>query len=185
MGFDEELENLVSALWDLVKKGKEVLQFQAEDILFEDKRDIFNECFCRMYKEIQDKYMINTEALDRHKVAAIMMISIIKAKPLSVKDSSENFMGNYVLAADAGFNYMLDDLNRILEANSMSPIQEYAFPNVLACDTYYYKVFYRNLYYTESQLLEYNPLELADKLFLIEYITLLEKKVNMAKLRKK
>ncbi len=185
MDFDEKLKQMANELWELVKRGKDAIILQAQDIMFEDKGVQFCEFFCNMYKEIQDAYMRKSEALDRHKVAAIMMISVIEIKPLSIQEQAREFMGNYVLAADAGFNYMLDELNRVLKDNGMECILRYFFPDALACDTYYYKIFYRNLYYTEkNESWSYNPLELADKLFLLEYITLKENNVDMTKLKK-
>lgn len=184
MEFDKKLQQMALELWNLVKKGKDVIILQSKDIKFDDKSSQFCKYFCDSYKEIQDRYMREAEELDRHKVAAIMIISIIKTSPLSVKASSKEFMGNYVLATDAGLNYMLDDLNRVLKDNNLQCIQEYFFPDALACDTYYYKIFYRNLYYTDkNESWCYNPLELADKLFLFEYITLIENQIDLAKLK--
>lgn len=185
MDFDEKLQQMANELWELVKRGKDAIILQSKDIKFDDKKKQFCESYCKLYKEIQDTYMHKSEALDRHKVAAIMIICVVKIKPLSIQEQSKEFMGNYVLAADAGFNYMLDELNRVLKDNGMECIQRYAFPDALACDTYYYKIFYRNLYYTEkNESWSYNPLELADKLFLLEYITLKENNVDMKKLKK-
>lgn len=179
----EKIISMSKDLWFLVEEGIAIIKNSNDNIIYNnEKYNDFEKKFISLYEEISVSYMKhNGESLDRHKVAAILMISIIEAKVLSLKEEIKGyiFFGNYVLAVDTGLNYMLAELNKQLENKKIDLINNYFFPNAMACDTDYYRIFYRNLYYSDiNEKWSLNPLDIADKLFLIEYLTLKENNID-------
>lgn len=179
MDLNEKLNQMASDLWSLVRKSASVCQNE-ELVVFHDRSKEFTSSYVEQYKNILENYMKHKkESLDRHKVAAIVIIAVIKAKVLTPQKSSDKFTGNYALAVDAALNYMLDEVNEILKQEDQQQLEGYVFPTATTCNTEYYKIFYRNLYYIDTNPdWRLNPLDIADRLFLLEYITLLEKGID-------
>lgn len=174
---DSKLENLTSKIWGSIDKGAQIIESESKYIIYNkgsEKR--YKQIFEDLYKYIATQYMENPEeALDRHKVAAISMIAVIKADVVesNKQDDDEVFFGNYTLATDCGLRYMLSELNKRLEKEGEAPIQGYYFPTAMACETDYYRIFYRNLYFAyNNDEWGLNPLDIAERLFLLEYMTL-------------
>ena len=174
------MEKLVCRIWDNVEAGANVMKMNDKSIELQGlqkKKKTFETEFMNLYEKINEKYMLeDTESLDRHKVAAIIMISIIKSEILSVRDKesqNKTFLGNYILATDCGFSYMLKELNIKLGELEQKEIKKFFFPEAMACETNYYRIFYRNLYFADSdEDWGLNPLDIAERLFLLEYVTL-------------
>lgn len=174
------MDKLLSRIWDSVVTGANVMHIADNTLKVEDKRKAkksFEDEFLRLYKKICSEYMLeDTEALDRHKVAAISMISIIKCNMLKGENAdshNKKFMGNYILATDCGFAYMLKELNKKLQDLGQKKIEKIFFPEAMACETNYYRIFYRNLYFANNEeAWGLNPLDIAERLFLLEYMTL-------------
>lgn len=180
MDLDDKLNKMASDLWSLVRKSVSVYQNE-KLVVFQDRSKEFTSSYVEQYKNILENYMKNKEeSLDRHKVAAIVIIAVIKAKVLASQKSNDKFTGNYALAVDVALNYMLDEVNEILKKQkSQQQLEGYVFPTATTCNTEYYKIFYRNLYYINTNPdWRLNPLDIADRLFLLEYITLLEKGID-------
>lgn len=179
MELDNKLNKMAKDFWSLIKKSASVYE-NNELVKFQDNFEQFRSSYVEQYKYILDNYMKDkNESLDRHKVAAIIIIAIIKAAVLKPKTLDEKFTGNYALAVDVALNYMLDEVNEILRENDKQRIEGYVFPKATTCKTEYYKIFYRNIYYIEKNAeWTLNPLDIAERLFLLEYITLLENKMD-------
>lgn len=187
MELDDTLNQMADDFWDLVQKGAKIYGRADSSVKVHKKKDAFKKTYVDLYKEISAKYMKNfKEPLDRHKVAAILIISVIKADILSVKENTERFTGNYALAVEVGLNYMMDELNRRLQKKGQRTLESYNFPTPWTCDTPYYRIFYRNLYYADkNEKWGLNPLDIAEKLFLLEYITLLKNDIDPEILQEK
>lgn len=175
-------EELIMKLWRMAITAAEAMQLKDPFIqIKENNKKKFEEIFNQYYKKITEQYMAeDNEALDRHKVASIYMISIIQSQIMVAPDNTEEkFMGIYVLATDCGLVYMLQDLNEKLSKLGEKQIDQYYFPSAMACETEYYRIFYRNLSYIDKdEEFRFNPLDMADRLFLIEYLTLKENGIN-------
>lgn len=183
----KELKPLMNQLWKIISDGIDTLKSQDSYIIENnDIKEKFEKSFQNLYVQILQNYMdVKTETLDRHKVAAILLISIIETDILrSEHNSKKIFMGNYILASDTALTYMLSELNSRLKSKQQNIINSYYFPEALACETNYYRIFYRNLYYIDkSNTWTMNPLDLAERLFLLEYITLKENKIDISILK--
>lgn len=180
MKLENKLDKMAEDFCELIKKIANVYIQNNNEMEFEDNSKEFKSLFIEQYKYILNNYMKeNDKSLDRHKVAAIVIITIIKLHILKIKNPNEKFTGNYALAIDVALNYMLDEINEILIQKNGQTIEGYDFPIATNCNTEYYRIFYRNLYYIDNNPeWTLNPLDIADRLFLLEYITLLKKDID-------
>lgn len=174
---EEKLETLLDKMWNVIEQGVQLFISEDNKIKYNrDSKRIFKDTFVNLYKKIVENYMENTEEpLDRHKVAAITIVSIIKADVLicSKIEANNVFLGNYILATDSALTYMIEEMNKRLYHKGERVLNGYVFPEAMACETDYYKIFYRNLYFADSDVdWRLNPLDIAERLFLLEYITL-------------
>lgn len=183
----KELELLTRHLWKIVCKGIKLMEAKDAQIAADrSAKEKFEKRFLDMYAEIKDRYMDEkTETLDRHKVAAILLIAVIEADILESRHQGQRrFVGNYILASDSAFSYMLSELNRELARRHQGKIVKYIFPDALACETDYYRIFYRNLFYIgQNEAWTFNPLDLSERLFLLEYLTLKENGIDINALK--
>ncbi|MCM1038966.1 MAG: hypothetical protein NC314_08260 [Roseburia sp.] len=178
------MENFYKEIWNNVEIACDYAK--SEEIEFDGTKRVIFEKKCRELIDIVEQYMnTSSETLDRHKMAAILIIAIIKAEPLVCKKKHADsvFVANYVIAVEVGLSYMRELLNEILETLGENLIDKYFFPESWICENGYFRVFYRNLYFTNTNVeWELNPLDIAEKLFLLEYITLLKKGIAPTKL---
>ncbi|MCR2048367.1 hypothetical protein NSB25_13820 [Acetatifactor muris] len=168
---------LINEMWDIVKIGAETMCAEDSNILFEESKKQAFEASCRKIYDDLLEYMEDKEKpLDRHKMTAIFMISVIRAEVLEGAREDVVFVGNYVLAAEVGFSYLRKALNEKLGEklkDKMKPIKEFYFPQANSCPTDYFRIFYRNLYFANTNPeWNLNPLDIAERLFLLEYLTL-------------
>lgn len=145
--------------------------------------EFFKETFNDLYNEILNGYMDErVNHLDRHKVAAIIIISILKTIDIKYKDlpKTKVFWGKQTVAINIGLNYMCGELNKILTENGWDgEIEKFDMPNAISCDTSFEDIMIRNLVYAEDNP-EWglNPLAIAEDLFLLEYITIIQKGID-------
>lgn len=178
------MEKFYEEIWQNVKIACRYVE--NENIKFDETKRELYEKKCKELITVVKQYMnTSSETLDRHKMAAILIIAIIKSEPLICEKviSDSVFVANYVVAVEVGLSYMRELLNDILEELEENMIDKYFFPESWTCENGYFRVFYRNLYFTNINI-EWglNPLDIAEKLFLLEYITLLKKGINPEKL---
>ena len=172
------MKQAIDSIWKSIEKAKDIYANNA-DIIFdisEEKKALFDDAFRKKYNDIKNKYMTpEVNALDRHKVASIIICTIIEEKIISsAKEipSDMIFMGAEMIALSVGLSYMQRALNDLLEELSIPKrINSYHMPTAMACATNYFDIFARNLYFSRTDYV-LNPLDIADKLFLIEYVTL-------------
>ena len=68
---------------------------------------------------------------------------------------------------------MQDRLKKKLVDKGENPIGKIWMPDALSCDAPYFEILCRNLFYAKSDAgWNINPLDMAEKLFILEYVTL-------------
>lgn len=179
------MTGIVNALWNALRDTVNHYQEDDEYISFDDEKFLdFKKSFEDLYNNIKDKYMKhNVKTLDRHKVAAVMIVSSLQSNAVSYtkKIGSRHFFGEEMFSTEVALNWMLDALNERLTELGQKRIEVYHMPKAFACDTPYFDIFCRNLYYAEQHY-KLNPLDIAEKLYLLEYITLLQNGIDPSKL---
>lgn len=202
-------KNTPGFFFDSIKSyyDKEVSEEQKKIVIFDiTKREAFINCFVSIYNNILNKYMDDsTEHLDRHKQASILIVSAIKTNiifsPEYTVSTDENpypkeaveevndkiFIGLERISLLAGLAYMLNELNEKLEEKGINKIDLFSFPEPFACNTKYFDVLIRSLYYYQKYASksedDFYVMELANTLFLIEYLTLLKNNIDVSILK--
>lgn len=178
---------IIENAWTLLeneyqKYSKENVDF----ILDKNKKEYFKQAFKKHYNEIKDNYMLpSVKYLDRHKVAAIIIVSILESNAVSYNNLDKDcvFIGNELLAIKVGLAYMTENLNeKLSEKNVGKKIEKVVFPEALSCETSYIEIMCRNLYIAKTDY-KLNPLDIADRLFLLEYIILLKNGIDTSVLK--
>lgn len=171
------MRQLIESVWESIKKAQQ-LYSEEQNIKFdvsEIKKDSFSKNFQNAYDAMKENYMSeDVVALDRHKVAALIICTIIEEKIVTYTnlDKDQIFLGAEMIALSVGLSYMQRSLNdRLQELSINKRITGYHMPTAMACKTDYFDIFARNLYFSKTRYI-LNPLDIADKLFLIEYLTL-------------
>lgn len=176
-------QHVENEMKDITKKFPNMFEYN------ENGKSIFSKNFDKYFNDIKDKVMrTEVKGLDSHKIAAVIICSIIKADALSVAaydyEADKIFDGNEKVAVKVGLGYMAAALKKILEGTAEEgKFTEYIMPQALMCDTKYMTIICRNLYYAKTYY-ELNPIDLANTLFLFEQFTLLQKGVDSEILRK-
>lgn len=159
----------------------------------ESRKSAFSERFWQNYDMIENEFMTKeTKALDAHKQAAVSVISMLESGIITYETNIDNriCIAPYAAALTVGLSYLCDRMNEILGDIEKKPITLY-LPMALACDTPYFDIMCRMLYYEDPNSdgpkpmppTSYNILEWADRFFMIEYITLLENGLNPYKVK--
>ena len=178
------MKQTVEAAWDVLAKACEKAQKITPGITF--NQDAYDECCSRFINWrdiILTKFMKDdVKELDRHKIAAILTVSIIQSNAISYEEQLNDdkvFFGQEVLAVQCGLTYMQDQLNRRLKEKGLQQIERYEMPVPFSCKTNYFYVIARNLYYEEhgtdlegKKLWALNPLQLANVYYFVELYTL-------------
>lgn len=151
----------------------------------------------RLKKELKDKYLDQcdgqynrykakfmkpeVENLDRHKVAAILVVEGIALNLICCDDipAGRIFIGQEKILLSCAFQYIRRDFNSIIRHSSFDPMKEFVLPNAFSCETKYIDIMCRNLMYTKEAGTLTDPehaltveMELAEKFFLLEYIAI-------------
>lgn len=139
-------------------------------IVWDDKKGTFLEIFHHTYIDFKQKYMRNDVVyLDRHKVAAILIYSVIKTRIMEYRTEDDNnlFLENYYLAFSTGLSYMQYEANLAYKGQNKPVISKFQFPNVL-CGNKSYKEHMISMLYASDVENNLNIFELANILFLLE-----------------
>lgn len=181
-GKQEDLDFLVKSIWNNIYTGIMYETGRDKNVdCAKDGKKKFQKKFIDLYHEISNKFMEDpTGALDRHKVAAIIMITIIDIDLLQSKlpngktSDNKSYYGKYILAMNSGLDYLLGEINNVLKKEKTGKqLSTYYFPKATSCHTDYSKIFFRNLYYAEKNY-KLNPLDIAERLFLLEQLTFMK-----------
>lgn len=148
----------------------------------ETKKGEYIKVFIRHYNTIMDAFMIDTPELDAHKQAAIVMISCLESQAVIVVEEPDEGTINIlpqIIAVNIGLSFMNNALNALLDKMNKEKISRYFLPIPFACNTPYYEIMCRLLYYEQNRSdISFNVLEMADRLFLLDYINLLRNDIN-------
>lgn len=183
------MNSTIKATWDLLIETTKKTDVSA--YLNEDAFDDYKEQFDYWYNTIKNKYMnSDVDFLDRHKVAGIIIVSILRSNAITYTAPIENnkvFIGQYLIAASVGLTYMQDRLNEQLIKKGKQPVERIWMPEyIFSCDVSYFDIFCRNLYFAEKETSwGLNPLEVAKELFLLEYVTIEKHGINPMILKEK
>ena len=180
------MDKYIEEIWTSFKNEVEYYKKKDAKLKFnEDKKADFEKNLRKLYKDIKIKYMNkNVKALDRHKVAAVSIVSAINSDIISYEKVSTGkvFVGAEMIATEVALSWMLQKLNeKLKDVEHCKTIPIYFMPSAFACDTPYFDIFSRNLYFAKEKY-SLNPLDIAEKLFLLEYITLLKCEIEPEKL---
>lgn len=178
-----DMKETVQAAWDTLEEAYLLTKLDYPGLIF--NKEAFEECYShfKKWREILLKQYMKEEVieLDRHKIAAILSISIIESKAISYNGDLHGkiFLGLQLLSVSCGLSYMQLQLNNLLKSKNQKTINKYLMPRPHSCETNYFDVIARNLYYEEHgtdlngrKLWGLNPLQLANTFYLIELFTL-------------
>lgn len=188
------MNSIINIFWDSLEKTVKYYRRSDKNIVLNiEKKEDFYKDVKKRYYDLKDCYMTketdniknaNNEDkvyLDRHKVAAIFIVSAIENNLIkySKEIDKSKFIGCEMFITEVAWSWMVDKLNDSLKkTNKETPhIDNLFMPKAFACPTPYFDIFCRELFYANeaNKLFE---LDIAEKLFLIEYITLLKNNIN-------
>lgn len=172
----------IVAYWNALKKTTALYQEKDSNIVFnENKYNEFESNFKEMYERIKKEYMKpNVRNLDRHKVASVMIVTTLNLDIITyAKNIGEKhcFLGSEMFSTEVALNWMLDSLNDKLKGFGKDSLKAYYMPQAFTCNTPYFDIFCRNLYLAKRDY-KLNPLDISEKLYLLEYITLQQKNID-------
>lgn len=132
------------------------------------KKTDFEHIFHSKYSDVMNRYMTKEVTnLDRHKVAAILIYSVIKVRALEYRDKTQICKENYQLAISLALSYILYEGNLYRKAQGQKLLERIEFPDVYNGDKDY-----KNLLLSTLEMLDaednINILQLANMLLLIE-----------------
>lgn len=121
----------------------------------------------------------DVENLDRHKVAAILVIEGLKLQIIkrvdgkSADTDNEFFIGPQKVLLTCAIDYLAQQINLVLQGNkyNLPPMKYFALPEAFSCSTSYVDIMSR-LLRNELDADKLFILSLAEKLFLLEYIAI-------------
>ncbi len=160
----------LKGLWDeMVINAEKFQRTDANIIVNKDRYSLFEKIFLDEYDDVKKQSMDSSvKYLDRHKVAAIIVISIIKANFLEYSSENKNkqFILPYQFAFSAGLSYMQYEYNHELIAAGKKTIECFSFPPTLCGDKYLdYMV---RVLFDNDKRNDMNILNMANTFFLIE-----------------
>lgn len=179
-------------LWDALQESCDLWnkkESSAQLTFHSERREEFIDIFAKYYESIKEQFMTSdTKALDTHKQVAIMMISAWEANVIEQAPCEEGQipLGCQAVILDVALSYLEQSVNKKLADIKVRPIK-LKLPEALACDTSYFNILRRMLYYelflgrqqgSNGYGMTYNILEWSDRFFLLEYITLLENGID-------
>ena len=173
-----DMQAKLQTLWDDMLKAVDCDKKRDKNIIVHRERaDEFNRTFHELYSKTMKQNMAQDVIfLDRHKVAAIIILSIIKSEILEYRDVTDNkvFLGNYHLALSTGLSYMQYELNQVLREKGESIIKKYDFPDVMHGKSSYKENLINMLYFSDKEE-NLSVLSLANIMFMIETYNLLRR----------
>lgn len=178
------MTELVNAIWDVL--GDAVIQAKKKDERVDlnlNAKKEFRKLFEEKYNLIKNSFMKKeVNYLDRHKVASIIIASALESNAIVYSGNiigDKKFLGKYFIAVAAGMSYMQDRLNEKLHEKGEKEIAKYWYPSAFSCNTPFFAIFSRNLYFT-SEMTDWklNILDMSEIMFLIEYMTLEKNCIN-------
>ncbi len=178
------MDNTIKSYFNVVEQYCEALNSSGLNIIFySEKKDEYIKSVNDKYLDYKSKYLKDeVEYLDRHKMAAILVVCGIECKIIDsgeigkeIEDDKIDICIQKILLL-AAFDYLLEIMNLKIEQqndDSIKKIDSISFPSAFTCPTPFIDILSRTLYYAEKNY-KLNEMELAEKLFLLEYISILK-----------
>ena len=189
------MKPLIEKVWDSLNSICNQLKGKTSILFREEAYSEFEKHFIYCYDTFLHDFMTEeTEELDEHKQAAVIVISAIKSNAIQQSvESNEIALAPYAIALNVGLSFLLDRINERLLAVGKEKIEVFQLPCPIACNTPYFESLCRVLYYENSNegksgisySMSLNMVELADRFFLLEYILLLNNGINPLILKNK
>lgn len=166
-------------IWNAILiESKIIMKDDPSIVMYTDSEKLFHQNFNYYHSLIIDKFMkLQDKHLDRHKIAAIIICSILKSDILGIACGQECnqtiddiFLANEKLALNIALSDMYQRLLSECEEGKIpydKIFPDYVFPVPLSCDRDYTEVICRDLYYSKKYF-ELDPLSIANFLFLLE-----------------
>lgn len=174
------MTSILKAFWSALNSIVDYHKKDDDALILNDKFNEFKMTATDMYNSMKNSYMKESvTTLDRHKVAAVMIASSVECNVVSYNRNLNKFvfLGNEMFSTEVALDWMLTSMNDKLKSNGFKGIvSEYYMPDPFACRTPYFEIFCRSLYYAKQRNL-LNPLDIAEKLFLIEHLTLMKEQI--------
>ena len=189
MGSDD-IWGIIDEAWIAITEIYETYKSRFPSLVFHnDKKKDFDKLFKDEYQKVMDRFMTKeTDKLDSHKQAALLIICFLKLGIVehSPDNKDEISIVPQLIAINTGLSYMLACLNdRLKDRNIKKELKRYYMPIATACDTPYPEILCRILYQEQHEPdMDFNILELSDRLFLLEYINLLQYGIEPQALKK-
>lgn len=173
------MKKTCTAVWNAIIKECAIMMEKDKNlVMYKDSEQLFSQNFEYYHNLILDKFMrLPDEHLDRHKIAAIIICSILKSNILGITLESKHsqtidgvFLANEKIALNIALSYMYKELTAEFKVGKIpfnSMFSDYVFPRPLSCDREYTEVICRDLYFAKRYF-ELNPLSIANFLFLLE-----------------
>lgn len=178
------------SLWESFKnEAKKIVENNINLKFNEDKVDEFNKEFDNLYNLIIKTCMADdVKNLDAHKQAAIGAIVFSKIAPITCNEvipEDEAFIVNESLGLSVALSCMHDYLNTRLNQNGKKSLEiPYEMPTPLNCSDNFFFIMCRTMYYNRMDgIIDKTVLNLANILFLLEYITLQDQGISLQDLK--
>lgn len=177
------MNKTIRSYFNVVQQYCDVLNSSGLNINFHsEKIDEYAENVIKKYNDYKEKYLNkDVEYLDRHKMAAILVVCGIECKIVdSGKTANEIEEGKIDICIQkilllAAFDYLLEIMNIKIENKgdgSVKKISKISLPKAFTCPTPFINILSRTLYFAEKHYV-LNEMELAEKFFLLECISIL------------
>lgn len=180
---------IIDVAWNAIKEGYRACSKHCSGLIFhEEKYGEFARLFEKQYNDVLKRFMKEgTTALDTHKQAAILTISCLEANVIEheLNNPDQISIAPQLIAVNVALSYMKDCINDVIKRKGFGKhIDKYYFPVAIACETPYEQIICRILYHEQNEPdMSFNVLELADRYFLLEYITLLYRGIEPSLLK--
>lgn len=182
------MEKTIRSYFNVVGQYCDALNDSGLNINFYvNKIDDYVKAVEEKYYRYKNQYLKNdVEYLDRHKMAAILVVCGIECKIVDSGEMSKKIEDDKIdictqkILLLAAFDYLLEIMNLKIDDkkdDSIKKISEFDFPKAFTCPTTFVDIMSRTLYYAEKEY-KLNEMELAEKFFLLEYISILKKFPN-------
>lgn len=158
-------------LWnEMVINAEKIQRTNAYIIVNKDRYFLFEKIFLEKYDDVKKIMASSVKYLDRHKVAAIIVYSILKTNFLeySADNKDKQFILPYQFAFSAGLSYMQYEYNHELIEAGKKPIECFNFPPTVCGDNYLNHMI-RFLFY-EDKRNEMNIISLSNIFFLLKHL---------------
>ena len=177
------MKKTVESYFNVVGKYCETLNSSGLNINFYyEKKDAYIESVIDRYKAYKKDYLQeDVEYLDRHKMAAILVVCGIEHQIVDSGETGREIDKGKIdiccqkILLMAAFDYLLEIMNLKIENadTNLNKINKISFPKAFTCQTKFIDILSRTLFYAEKKYV-LNEMELAEKFFLLEYISILK-----------